>query len=58
MRKYKVACYETVHTYIYVDAESEEEALTKAEQILEEDGMPSDAKHFDKDYEACMAEWA
>ena len=53
---YKVSCYETVHGYIYVDAKSEDEALELAQQILEDDGMPSDAKIFDRDFEACMAE--
>lgn len=55
-KKYKVSCYETVHSYFYVDAKSEEEALKKAEKILEEDGMPLYAKTFDRDYEACVAE--
>ena len=53
---YKVACYETVHGYIYVDAKSEEEALELAQQILENDGMPSDAKILDRDFEACSVE--
>ena len=52
---YKVACYETVHGYIYVDAKSEDEALELAQQILENDGMPSDTKIFDRDFEACIA---
>ena len=55
VKSYKVACYETVHASFYVDAKSEEEALKKAEEILEKDGMPSDAKVFDRDFEACVA---
>ena len=31
-KKYKVSCYETVHSYFYVDAKSEKEALEKAEK--------------------------
>ena len=53
---YKVACYETVHGYIYVDATSEDEALELAQEILLTDGMPQDAKVFDRDFEACVAE--
>ena len=56
VKSYKVACYETVHAYIYVDAKSEDEALKIAQEILENDGMPSDAKVFDRDFEACVAE--
>ena len=56
MNKYKVACYETVHAYIYVDAESEEEAFELAEKILENDGIPSNAKVFDRNFEACIVE--
>ena len=56
VKSYKVACYETVHAYIYVDAKSEDEALEIAQEILENDGMPSDAKVFDRDFEACVAE--
>lgn len=55
-KSYKVSCYETVHACIYVDAKSDDEALELAKQILENDGMPSDAKVFDRDFEACMAE--
>jgi len=55
-KKYKVSCYETVHAYFYVDAKSEEEALEKAEKILEKDGMPTNAKCFDREFEACVAE--
>ena len=56
IKSYRVACYETVHGYIYVDAKSEDEALELAQEILENDGMPSDAKVFDRDFEACTAE--
>lgn len=56
VKSYKVACYETVHAYIYVDAKSENEAFKLVEKILENDGMPSDAKVFDRNFEACMAE--
>lgn len=56
VKSYRVACYETVHAYIYVDAESEEEALELAQEILENDGIPSDARTFDREFEACMAE--
>ena len=56
IKSYKVACYETVHGYINVDAKSEDEALELEQQILENDGMPSDAKIFDRDFEACSAE--
>ena len=31
-------------------------ALEIAQEILENDGMPSDAKIFDRDFEACTAE--
>ena len=55
-KSYKVACYETIQAYIYVDATSEDEALELAEKILENDGMPSDAKVFDRVFEACAAE--
>ena len=56
IKSYKVSCYATVHGYFYVDAKSENEALELAQQILEDDGMPSDAKIFDRDFEACIAE--
>ena len=56
IKSYKVACYETVHACIYVDAKSEDEALELAQEILENDGMPSDAIVFDRNFEACMAE--
>ena len=39
-----------------MDATSEEEAIELAQQILENDGMPSDAKVFDRDFEARIAE--
>ena len=54
--RYKVSCYETVHAYFYVNAESEDKALELAKKILENDGMPSDAKTFDREFEACVAE--
>ena len=56
IKSYKVSCYETVHAYFYVNATSEDEALELAEEILENDGMPQDAKVFDRDFEACVAE--
>ena len=56
VKSYKVACYETVHAYIYIDATSEDEALELAQEILLTDGMPSDAKVFDREFEACIAE--
>ena len=56
VKSYRVACYETVHAYIYIDATSEDEALELAEEILDNDGMPQDAKVFDRDFEACVAE--
>lgn len=56
IKSYKVACYEIVHTYIYVDAKSKDEALELAQEILDKDGMPSDAKVFDRDFKACIAE--
>ena len=56
IKSYRVACYETVHGYIYVDAKSEDEAIELAQEILENDGMPSDAKIFNRDFEACIAE--
>ena len=56
INSYKVVCYETVHGYIYVDAKSKDEALEFAQEILDNDGMPSDAKVFDRDFKACIAE--
>ena len=56
VKSYRVACYETVHAYIYIDATSEDEALELAEEILDNDGIPQDAKVFDRDFEACIAE--
>ena len=56
INSYKVSCYETVHGSFYVDAKSEDEALELAQEILEKDGMPSDAKIFDREFEACVAE--
>lgn len=56
LKSYKVGCYETIHAYIYVNAKSEKEALEKAHTILDEQGMPSDAKVFDREFEACSAE--
>ena len=56
IKSYRVACYETVHGYIYVDAKSEDEALELAQEMLENDGMPSDATIFDREFEACSAE--
>ena len=56
VKSYKVACYETIQAYIYIDATSEDEALELAEEILENDGMPQDAKVFDRDFEACVEE--
>lgn len=55
-KSYRVACYETVHAYIYVDAESEEEALELAQEILDNEGIPSDARTFDREFEACAVE--
>ena len=56
VKSYKVSCYETVQAYIYIDATSEDEALELAQEILDNDGMPQDAKVFDRDFEACVAE--
>ena len=56
VKSYKVECYKTVYAYIYVDATSEDEAIELVQEILENDGMPSDAKVFDRDFEACTAE--
>ena len=39
-----------------MDATSEEEALELVQEILDNDGMPQDAKVFDRDFEACVAE--
>ena len=39
-----------------MDATSEDEAIELVQEILENDGMPSDAKVFDRDFEACTAE--
>ena len=56
VKSYRVACYETIQAYIYVDATSEDEALKLAQEILLTDGMPQDAKVFDRDFKACIAE--
>ena len=56
IKSYKVACYETVHSYIHIEATSEEQALEKANKILEEDGMPTDARCFNREFKACVAE--
>ena len=56
LKKYKVGCHETVHAFIYVNANSKTDALKKAHTILDEQGMPSDAKVFDREFEACSAE--
>jgi len=56
VKSYRVACYETIQAYIYIDAISEDEALELAQEILLTDGMPQDAKVFDRDFEACVAE--
>ena len=53
---YKVECYKTVYAYIYVDTTSEDEAIELVQEILDNDGMPQDAKVFDRDFEACVAE--
>ena len=56
LKSYKVGCYETVHAFIYVNAKSEKDALEKAYTILDEQGMPSDAKTFDRSFDSCNAE--
>ena len=56
LKKYKVWCYETVHASICIEAKSEDDALEKAYTILDEQGMPSDAKTFDRSFDSCNAE--
>ena len=56
LKRYKVECYETVHASICIEAKSEDDALAKVNTLLDEQGMPSDAKTFDRDFEACIAE--
>jgi hypothetical protein len=56
MKRYKISAYETVHARFIVETNSKEEALVLATKIIEEDGMPDDARVFDREYEASMAE--
>lgn len=56
LKRYKVGCYETVHALIYVNANSKIDALKKAYTLLDEQGMPSDAKTLDRSFDSCSAE--
>lgn len=56
MATYKVSANETNYFSFYVEADSEEEALEKGLSIVEKDGMPSDAKVFDREFDVPFAE--
>ena len=56
MATYKVSGHEINYFTFSVEADSEEEALAKGYKILEEDGMPSDAKVFNREFDAPFAE--
>lgn len=57
MKRYKISAYETIHARFIVEANSEEEALVLATKIIEEDGMPDDARVFDREYGATYADY-
>ena len=56
LKKYKVGCYETFHALICIEANSKIDALKKAYTLLDEQGMPSDAKTFDRSFDSYNAE--
>ena len=51
MATYKVSANETNYFSFYVEADSEEEALKKGLSIIEKDGIPSDAKVFNREFD-------
>lgn len=56
LKRYKVGCYETVYASICIEANSKIDALKKAYTLLDEQGMPSDAKTFNRNFDSCNAE--
>ena len=56
MATYKVSGHETNYFSFCIEADSEEEALKKGLSIVEKDGMPSDAKVFDREFDVPFAE--
>lgn len=54
-KTYIVGCYEKVNAYIYIDAESKEDAIKKAIIHLDEQGMPKDALVFNREFDALSA---
>ena len=55
MATYKVSGHETNYFSFYVEADSEEEALKKGLSIVEKDGIPSDAKVFNREFDIQFA---
>jgi hypothetical protein len=55
-KKFKVGCHQTEHFSIYIEAESEEEALSKAHEIVDNEGRPEDADLFDREFDTACAE--
>jgi hypothetical protein len=56
MKQYKISAYETVHATFTIEAKSLKDAYKKAEELLQDEGMPEYARVFDREYEASMAE--
>ncbi len=55
-QNYRVACYETVHGYLSIEASSVSEAITLANKELADSGMENSYKVFDREFSACTAE--
>ncbi len=56
LKTYRVGAHEIQHGSITVEAGTKDEALEIAQSLIEEYGMTSDWKVFDREFEACVAE--
>jgi mannitol/fructose-specific phosphotransferase system IIA component (Ntr-type) len=56
MKTFKVGCNNIEHFNILIKANSKEEALRKAVNIIEEKGTPKNADIFEREYDAVCAE--
>lgn len=56
MAIYKVGCNNTEYFTIYMDAESEADAIKKAYKVIEQEGTPFDAEVFEREFDAVAAD--
>jgi len=56
MKEYKISAYETIYATFTIEAKNLNDAYKKAEKLLQNEGMPSDARVFNREYKANIAE--